>query len=312
MTARTANIDLALTIVSAAAANLGMAIDAVEGGVQIKLNEAVNIEIYLEQAAKALEANLQAARSAVSTRISALRAQVRESALVEVVSALHDGTLTLADIAARAQLPMDTQLTFERVANVVTPASTTSVPQAAAGYSAPTVDAQGAPLAPEIRENLRLQAGYLHPVKFRDPSTGAGWSGRGPTPKWLKALCVGGKTPSDFAVGATPASTPAPPTAQEEPRSEPSVQQAPTCDPVQPQVQDFTQERVAAGASGMAVNQGIGEDVVSFEAFSLDADLNSPTAESTYEDNDDLGDMLPGIAAACASVSNARFYALAA
>ena len=44
MTARTANIDLALTIVSAAAANLGMAIDAVEGGVQIKLNKAVNIE----------------------------------------------------------------------------------------------------------------------------------------------------------------------------------------------------------------------------------------------------------------------------
>ncbi len=38
------------------------------------------------------------------------------------------------------------------------------------------------------------------PAKYRDPSTGDTWSGRGLQPKWLKAALQGGKKLDDFAV----------------------------------------------------------------------------------------------------------------
>jgi DNA-binding protein H-NS len=38
------------------------------------------------------------------------------------------------------------------------------------------------------------------PVKYRDPATGTGWSGRGLQPKWLKAALATGRKLSDFAV----------------------------------------------------------------------------------------------------------------
>lgn len=37
-------------------------------------------------------------------------------------------------------------------------------------------------------------------AKYRDPSTGNSWSGRGLKPNWLKAALNGGKTLADFAV----------------------------------------------------------------------------------------------------------------
>lgn len=37
-------------------------------------------------------------------------------------------------------------------------------------------------------------------AKYRDPSTGNTWSGRGLKPNWLKAALDGGKTLADFAV----------------------------------------------------------------------------------------------------------------
>lgn len=36
--------------------------------------------------------------------------------------------------------------------------------------------------------------------KFRDPATGATWSGRGLQPKWLKAALASGRKLSDFAL----------------------------------------------------------------------------------------------------------------
>ena len=37
-------------------------------------------------------------------------------------------------------------------------------------------------------------------AKYRDPATGASWSGRGLKPKWLSAALAEGKTLNDFAV----------------------------------------------------------------------------------------------------------------
>jgi len=37
-------------------------------------------------------------------------------------------------------------------------------------------------------------------AKYRDPDSGATWSGRGPRPKWLNAKIAEGKNLQDFAV----------------------------------------------------------------------------------------------------------------
>jgi DNA-binding protein H-NS len=37
-------------------------------------------------------------------------------------------------------------------------------------------------------------------AKYRDPATGATWSGRGLKPKWITAALGGGKTMQDFAL----------------------------------------------------------------------------------------------------------------
>ena len=36
--------------------------------------------------------------------------------------------------------------------------------------------------------------------KYRDPGTGATWTGRGLKPKWMAAAVAAGKTPSEFAI----------------------------------------------------------------------------------------------------------------
>lgn len=37
-------------------------------------------------------------------------------------------------------------------------------------------------------------------AKYRDPITGARWTGRGLKPKWMAEAVPSGKTPSDFAI----------------------------------------------------------------------------------------------------------------
>jgi DNA-binding protein H-NS len=46
----------------------------------------------------------------------------------------------------------------------------------------------------------RSRKGRKVPAKFRDPDSGATWSGRGLQPKWLKAALAGGRKLSDFAL----------------------------------------------------------------------------------------------------------------
>ena len=46
----------------------------------------------------------------------------------------------------------------------------------------------------------RTGSGGKVAAKYRDPSTGDTWSGRGLQPKWLKAALATGRTLSDFTV----------------------------------------------------------------------------------------------------------------
>lgn len=49
------------------------------------------------------------------------------------------------------------------------------------------------------RRRVRSDAGKTLPVRFRGPN-GETWAGRGPTPRWLRALEQAGKKRSDYAV----------------------------------------------------------------------------------------------------------------
>lgn len=53
--------------------------------------------------------------------------------------------------------------------------------------------------APEKRQ-LRTSSGAKVEPKYRDPSTGATWTGRGLKPKWLTAALAGGRSIEEFAV----------------------------------------------------------------------------------------------------------------
>lgn len=44
------------------------------------------------------------------------------------------------------------------------------------------------------------RAGVKLEARYRDPSTGQTWSGRGLQPRWLRDAVAGGKRVSDFAV----------------------------------------------------------------------------------------------------------------
>lgn len=200
-----ANIDLAKTILAAAAGNVSKTLDDTVGTLQDKLALAMRAEAELSEAAQAIQHNLQAARMAAAERAAKIRAEIRENALIEIVAALRDGTLSLAEIAALAGVALTIEQGAAVAADTALPVAAPIAQQGADAAEPKKTPADGQKVSQAVRENLRLQSGYMHAVKFADPNTGAGWSGRGPTPKWLKDLCVDGKTIEDFRVGLSAA-----------------------------------------------------------------------------------------------------------
>jgi DNA-binding protein H-NS len=54
--------------------------------------------------------------------------------------------------------------------------------------------------APASKTKKTKAGGNKVPAKYRNPSTGESWSGRGLQPRWLKAALASGRKLSDFAV----------------------------------------------------------------------------------------------------------------
>jgi DNA-binding protein H-NS len=57
----------------------------------------------------------------------------------------------------------------------------------------------GGKSAPAVATALSRKGSKV-PAKYRDPASGATWSGRGLQPKWLKAALANGRKLSDFAL----------------------------------------------------------------------------------------------------------------
>lgn len=156
------------------------------------LARAEGVEKALSEAGEALAAAVQVALLGAGERAAALRKQVQDAAVARVLQMLSTGALSLADLGVHVAPAM-------KAAPAPAPAPAT-VPTVA---PASEVVAAAAPAStPVLVPTQPLTAPYKNPVKFFDPASGAGWSGRGPLPKWLAALLVDGKTLEDFRVGA--------------------------------------------------------------------------------------------------------------
>lgn len=190
-------------------------------------------EKELRDAAKAIATQFDESIKVATARATEVRSNMNEHALSQVVALLNSGTLSMADIVARLNVaPLVPAVADAPAAEILVaqpaPVSQPTVPApetpAVVDTTPPAVQsmAQSEPLvvapapAPAIvcaellpLPTQRLTAPYKTPVLFRDPVSGAGWSGRGPTPKWFADLCVNGKTKADFRVGAQVVTVPA-------------------------------------------------------------------------------------------------------
>lgn len=54
--------------------------------------------------------------------------------------------------------------------------------------------------APAKKVGVKAGAGSKVAPKYRDPASGATWTGRGLKPRWLKSAIEGGKSVEDFAI----------------------------------------------------------------------------------------------------------------
>ncbi|MFK4706021.1 hypothetical protein ABIC83_002860 [Roseateles asaccharophilus] len=279
------------TLLASVAAGVVGLIEKTEGGAEAKLLVADRIEQELASAEQGILAQLKAARDAAATYAATIRAELNTAAVARVVDLLKAGDLTLETLAAR----------IGAVAPIVVAAP------------APAVVAPVAPTNPAIRVNLALQAGYLNDVKYRDENTGLGWSGRGPTPKWLKDLCVNGKTKDDFLVNKPAALAVAPQADNLAPvDAQPVAEVAPVAASVEAPAAPETAPAADAVVEAAPVESGIGEEtVVSFDASDIDSDLSTPAGDD--EGGSDIEEVLGGIAAmTLPGVSNGSQFLAAA
>lgn len=219
-----------------------------------------------------------------------LKAQHSRQVLDEVVRLINSGALSAADILARtghdaAVLP---------AANVVA----VVIPCAAAAQAEVIVPTQ------------KLTAPYKNPVKFFDPATGMGWSGRGPMPAWLKDLLKTGKSLEDFRVVAAAG---AESTVQSEPAvasSTPAVavvsEPVAAADTAAPVATDAAAEPAQDAESNDEAKASESLDDVSFDAsFDIGNDIGEDRPDTAMS----IDDIDLGLAAQDESDSTASFDA---
>jgi DNA-binding protein H-NS len=73
------------------------------------------------------------------------------------------------------------------------------VRQLMAQYGLTAADIGGTPRPQSLRSMAAKPASKVA-AKYRDPATGATWSGRGLQPKWLKSALAAGRSLSDFVI----------------------------------------------------------------------------------------------------------------
>jgi hypothetical protein len=262
------------------------AIDGIVATVEAELSNAVgeaglllaeSIQGDLAGVLEAVTSGLTTAKAVADVRVNALRIESKDAILDRVAGLIAGGTLSLADLAARlgiaavatapAPSPEVVAVAVAAAPAAAVPAAAPEAPAAAHVAAAPVIDPSA------IVPKQALTAPYKNPVKYFDPVSGNGWSGRGPMPAWFAALLVDGKTKEDFRVAAVAPAAAAP--AAEAAPAAPAESTAPA----------------VAAAPVEASASDIG-DVVSFDASVLDDDVTAPVAKGA----DDIGEFLEDFA----------------
>lgn len=215
------------------------------------LADARVMEDEMGRSAATIIATLQEIQGALAARTATVRDTLKTEALERLAALVESGALSLEDVVSRLGVALPA------VAPAPAPATK---PQAVASTGGK----------------------YMNPDKYRNPNTGETWSGRGPAPKWLKALAVDGKTFEDFRIEA-PANAPA---------------QAPAAEAPAPAAQ------AAEAPSAPAASSDIG-GTMSFDG-NLDDDIGADIGgEGLPTGTDpDIGDMLPGLQAAGTAIQD--------
>jgi hypothetical protein len=214
------------------------------------LADAQAVEGEMQRSAAIIVATLKEIQAGMALRTATVRDSIKIEALERVAALLKSGALSLDDVVARLGVEM---------------------PAAAAPPDSPAK----APASPGSSSGK-----YMNPDKYRNPHTGETWSGRGPAPKWLKALAVDGKTIEDFRIDA-PANMQTPATASTAPApAEPSATEA--------------------SAAPAAAPSDIG-DTMSFDG-NLDDDIGGD-GDPAGQDSD-IGEMLTGLQAAGTAIKD--------
>lgn len=137
-------------------------------------------------------------------------ASIQQAAIDRVTSLLSSGVISAADLGLLVS-----------GAVVVTEAEPVAEPTIVAAAEPETVVEPLATLTPDATPETpttpaaivpaqALTAPYKSPVKYFDPATSFGWSGRGPVPKWFSDLLLAtGKGKDAFLVTSQPVVTPA-------------------------------------------------------------------------------------------------------
>ena len=265
-----------------------------KGEVGLKMVEKIEVELTLVADAVAVQLKAAGARAAV------LRAEVQDEAVARVVMLLNSGSISLADITARmsgavvavpaeiiaapAEAVVALPVVIEAVEAVeavevvaVTPVAEVAPPAvevvatevaAVVEVAAPATSVVGI-----VIPTQSLTAPYKNPVKFLDPVSGAGWSGRGPVPKWFADLLVNGKTKEDFRVVAQVATiTEAAAAVQTETPAAEAVAAAPKAEAITP--------------AATTVASDIGAHV------SFDADFSFDDVQAPAKRDDDIGEFI--------------------
>lgn len=254
-------------------------------GLDAKIELAGHLEAEAQSMVGGIVAAAQALLAQCGEQTASLMTQRRDAAVAVVAAMLADGSLGVEQLTKIAGVAMPKDATWvlpssaDQIAamNAAEAAKKPATAAAVARAARATSPAAPANASRSLRENMAVQAGYLNPVKYRDPVTGAGWSGRGPMPKWLKDLAADGKSVEDYRVDAAPVAAPA--AQQVAPVAKSPAGEAPA----------------PAAAEPQAASKEDGDDLgtmMSFDATNFDADV-APAGEGS----DDIGDIVDGIAA---------------
>lgn len=154
-------------------------------------------------AAQSLQTTLVKSVGLLGAEITRFETEIKSNAVALVASMLAGGEVTLDALVKAAGLelvPTSVYLTKASPAVAQVIEQTKPIEKEVAK----TAGGLDPSLQEPIKPSQKLIAPYKTPLKYYDPATGCGWSGRGPVPTWFKALLDSGRSRESLLLTSKP------------------------------------------------------------------------------------------------------------